>query len=71
VRAACLGADLPWPYLASSELNHPNLVRFVGAYDRPPNRCIVTEFVARCVLCCQMRLPEVLTGWGDTATGAA
>nr|UMO78490.1 Serine/threonine protein kinase [Pandoravirus belohorizontensis] len=30
-----------------SELNHPNVVLFVGACVRAPNLCVVTEYVAR------------------------
>jgi len=30
-----------------SEMRHPNIVMFIGACLRPPNLCIVTEYMAK------------------------
>jgi serine/threonine protein kinase len=30
-----------------ASIRHPNVVNFIGASHRPPNRCLVTEYCAR------------------------
>lgn len=30
-----------------ASIRHPNVVNFIGACHRPPNRCLVTEYCAR------------------------